>query len=248
MRLDLRHSIRSLALTSVVVFLFSPLAAFALDGIDAQSAEEVQIAREQIAKEFADAIQPREVSAFQASAILKNYNYLDPKHEVPSDLLAKAVVYFDANKSKFKNKNYMTVVDFKPRSDQYRFFLIDLKTGEVEKFHTTHGVGSVVSGADEGYATSFGNVINSGKSSLGFVRTAEVYTGTFRRALRLDGLSSTNSNIRERAIVFHGWDGVKEQNQIQGLTAGCIALDWVVKDAVLDKIKNGSLMLVGVAK
>ena len=247
MRLDLQHSVRSLALTSVVVFLFLPLAAFALDGIDAQSAAEVQAAREQIAKEFGNAIQPGEVSAFQASSILKNYNYLDPKHEIPNDLLEKAVVYFDANKAKFKNQNFITVVDFKPRSDQFRFFLIDLKTGEVEKFHTTHGAGSVSSGSDEGYATSFGNVIDSGKSSLGFVRTAEVYTGTYHRALRLDGISSTNSNLRERAIVFHGWDGVKEQNQIQGLTLGCIALDWVIKDAVLDKIKNGSLMLVGVA-
>ena len=244
MQLDLQRSFRNLTFVTLTVFL-APGLAHALDGIDAQSPEEIRAAREQITREFADAIQPYQVSAFQSSSILKNYDYLDPQHEVPSDLLATAVLYFDANKANFKNQSYLTVVDFKPRSDHYRFFLIDLKTGTVEKFHTTHGQGSVTD--DEGYASSFGNVIDSGKSSLGFVRTAEVYTGTYRRALRLDGLSTTNSNIRERAIVFHGWDGVKEENQLQGLTLGCIALDWVVKDAVLDKIKGGSLMYVGVS-
>lgn len=254
----LRHLQRSLVSITAAVLFFSPMAfatdqatvAFATvvshDGFDRQSPEEVKMARDQIKSEFADVVEPREVSAFQATAILKNYDYLDPNHEVPSDLLRTAVLYFDANKAKFKNQNYLTVVDFAPRSDHYRFFLVNLKNGAVEKFHTTHGAGSVTD--DEGYARSFGNVIDSGKSSLGFVRTAEVYVGTYHRSLRLDGLSTTNSNIRERAIVFHGWDGVKEENVLQGLTLGCIALDWAVKDEVLDKIKEGSLMYVGVSQ
>lgn len=43
-------------------------------------------------------------------------------------------------------------------------------------------------------------------------------------------------------------DGVKEANVIQAMTWGCIALDWTVKDAVLDKIKEGALLYVGVSK
>jgi hypothetical protein len=162
---------------------------------------------------------------------------------VPPDLLQKAVAYFDANKSRFPNQAYITVVDFRPRSDKYRLYIINMADGSVEKFHTTHGVNSDKNA--DGIATVFGNVINSGMSSLGFVRTGEVYSGSYKRSIRLDGLSSTNSNIRDRAVVFHGWDKVHEANVIQGMSHGCITLDWKVKDAAIDKIKEGSLMYVG---
>jgi hypothetical protein len=214
------------------------------EGWDVQSPQEIEKARLQIQKLFGDQ-KPRTLSASERQEILDRYGYLDPKHEVPTDLLRKTVLYFDANRSKLPNQNYITIVDFKPRSDRYRFFLIDMKTGAVERYHTTHGIHSDLD--NDGYAESFGNVINSGKSSLGFVRTAEVYEGHYKRAVRLDGLSSTNSNIRARAIVLHGWDGVHEANVIQGLSWGCITLDWAVKDSVIDKVKEGSLMYVGVS-
>jgi hypothetical protein len=54
--------------------------------------------------------------------------------------------------------------------------------------------------------------------------------------------------MRERAVVFHGWDKVHEANVKQGLSWGCITLDWQFKDLVLEKIKEGSLMYVGVSK
>ena len=159
-------------------------------------------------------------------------------------MLKKAVACFDANRSSFPNLNYIGIVDFRPRSDLYRFFLIDLATGAVERYHATHGEGSDL----KDFARKFSNVAETKKSSLGFIRTAEVYTGTFKRSLRLDGLSATNSNIRDRAIIFHGMDGVKEANVIQAMTWGCVALNWTVKDAVLDKIKEGALLYVGVSK
>src|SRR5690606_5467249 len=118
--------------------------------------------------------------------------------------------------------------------------------GKVERFRTTHGKGSDAN--NDGYAEVFGNEIGSGMSSLGYVRTAEVYSGNFGRSVRLDGLSATNSNIRARAVVFHGWDGVKEGDFIQGLSRGCITMDWNFKDAVLEKIKEGSFMYVGLSK
>lgn len=239
--------------TSLILGLFSTTLAFAADlpdeigeGFDRQSDEEIEAARQQIEREFADAIQPRMLTEQQQAGILANYGHLDPKKEVPTDLLKEALVYFDANKSKFPNQTHITIVDFKKKSKESRFFLINLETGAVEKYHTTHGVGSDKN--DDGLAESFGNVENSGKSSLGFVRTAEVYTGKYKRSVRLDGLSKTNSNIRKRAVVFHGWDNVHEANVKQGLSWGCITLDWDVKDAVLDKIKEGSLMYVGVSK
>lgn len=217
----------------------------AMEGFDRQSPEEIAAANEVIARDFAHAVNVMSISAADRKAILANYQHLDPNKMVPTDLLETTVIYFDQNKTRFANQAYIVVVDFKPRSDAYRFFLIDMASGAVERYHTTHGINSDKN--KNGWAESFGNVNGSGKSSLGFVRTAEVYSGKFKRSLRLDGLSTTNSNIRQRAVVFHGWDKVHEENVIQGLSWGCITIDWNFKDAILDKIKEGSLMYVGVS-
>ena len=91
------------------------------------------------------------------------------------------------------------------------------------------------------------NKIFLGQRAYGVAAAAEVYYGKFKRSLRLDGLSTTNSNIRARAIVFHGWDKVKEENIIQGMSWGCWTIDWKYKDAFVDKIKEGSLFYAGVS-
>lgn len=215
------------------------------EGFDKESPEKIEAAKKEIENLFADAIYPSSMNAFAKDVVTANYQHLDPGHEVPTDLLKDAVVFFDANKSKFPNQDYIIVIDFKPRSDKYRFFLINMATGAVEKFHTTHGQGSDQD--QDGFAERFLNVVNSGASSLGFIRTSEVYSGKFKRSVRLDGLSKTNSRVRERAIVLHGWDNAHEKNVIQGLSWGCPALDWNVKDAVIDKVRDGSLMYIGVS-
>lgn len=231
----------------MILSLILSLAAVAAhaDGPDPQTPREIAAARAVIERDFANAVEPWELTELDKAALLVPLRNIDPGHEVPPDLLENALLFFQANKSRFPNQNYITIVDFKPRSDHYRFFLINMQDGSVEKYHTTHGEGS--DPKETGYAQTFGNVINSGMSSLGYIRTAEVYSGTYKTAVRLDGLSSTNSNLRARAVIFHGWNGVHEANVIQGLTAGCITLDWKVKDSVLDKIKEGSLMYVGVS-
>lgn len=210
---------------------------------DMQSPEEIERAHAIIDHDFKDAVDTMMHPESVPVDLMDRYSHLDPAKEVPADLMQTAVAYFNANKASFPNQNYITIVDFRPRSDKYRLFIVNMATGAVEKFHTTHGSGSDPN--EDGIATSFGNVINSGKSSLGFVRTAEVYSGNYKRSIRLDGLSKTNSNIRDRAVVFHGWDDVHEANVIQGMSKGCITLDWAIKDAAIDKIKEGSLLYVG---
>lgn len=214
------------------------------EGYDVQSPEEIERARREIEATFANADVGFMAEEDQA-AILARYSFLDPMHEVPTDLLEKALLYFDKNKDKFPNQEYITIVDFKLRSDKARLFVVNVASGAVEKYHTTHGLNSDKN--NNGYAESFGNVINSGKSSLGFVRVSEVYTGKFGRSIRLDGLSTTNSNIRARAVVLHGWEKTYEADKIQGLSWGCITLDYAIRDGVLDKVKEGSLMYVGVS-
>ena len=112
------------------------------EGFDKQSPAEIEKARVEIESLFGSAVQPKSLNSITKSQVLQKYQHLDPKGEVPTDLLADAVLFFDQNISKFPNQAYITVIDFKPRSDVRRFFLINMTTGGVEKFYTTHGVGS----------------------------------------------------------------------------------------------------------
>jgi hypothetical protein len=234
------------SLLATLSFLALPALADAPENPDVQSPAEIEAARQRVAHDFANIVHPESFSPQQRAQILDQYGYIDPNHWIPTDLLEQALLYFDANKAGFPNQAFVSIVDFHPRSDAYRFFVIHMADGTVERYHTTHAVHS--DPTDSGYATIFGNVINSGKSSLGPVRTAETYVGTYKRALRIDGLADTNSNIRARAVVVHGWDKVHESNVIQGLSHGCMTLDWALKDAVIDEIKEGSLLYVGVSK
>lgn len=215
------------------------------EGYDLQTPEEIEAAQAAVERDFGNAVDVQALKEEDKAPILAKYAYLDPLHEVPDQLLEDAVLYFDKNKDKFPNQTHITIVDFSPRSDKARLFVIDMTTGLVEKYHTTHGLHSDEN--RDGLAEQFGNTVNSGRSSLGFVRTAEVYEGKFGRSVRLDGLSTTNSNIRKRAVVLHGWEKAYEKDVIQGWSWGCITLDYAIRDNVIDKVAAGSLMYVGLS-
>lgn len=188
---------------------------------------------------------PAPVSESAKSQILKKYEHLDPKHLVPDNLLEKAVLYFDENISKQKNQKYIGVIDFSKKSTKPRFFIVDMKTGEVMAVTTAHGKGS--DKEHDGYAESFSNVSGSNQSSLGFYRTAETYSGKHGLSLRLDGLSSTNSKARSRAIVIHGADYVRDSAVIQGRSFGCPAVSMKNRDEVINRLKGGSLIYAGLS-
>lgn len=172
--------------------------------------------------------------------ILSLYNYLDPNRLVPTAALEDAVLYFHKNKSSFKNQNLISIIDYRKRSSEKRWFFIDLKTGAVNALHVSHGKGS--DSNHDGYAEKFSNVSGSNATSLGFYKTAETYSGSNGYSLRLDGLSSTNSRARSRAIVVHGADYVQDQNVVQGRSWGCPAVSRANAREVIDRLKEGSLI------
>lgn len=185
------------------------------------------------------------ISTNEKENVLSKYQHLDPKHEVPTDLLEKAVTYYDANLNKIANKNYLSVIDFSRKSTLKRFFIIDMKTGAVWGIHTSHGKGSDTNA--DGIAEKFSNTSGSNMSSLGFYRAAETYSGKHGLSLRLDGLSSTNSKARARAIVIHAADYVSEKNVIQGRSWGCPAVAPENRDTVISKLKGGSIIYAGLS-
>jgi hypothetical protein len=218
-----------------------------IDGtIDVQTPEEIEAANNRVRALFKDAIHPSSLTEAERKAILSRYQHLDPKKEIPKELLDDAVLFFDANKAKFSNHDYLGVVDYRIASNLPRFFVVDLTSGNVEKYHTAHGMGSDPD--DDMFAEKFSNIVNSRMSSIGFALTAEIYSGRFKRSMRIDGLSSTNSRIRERSVVVHGWDNAHEKNVKQGLSWGCPALDWTVKDRIIDHLQGAGLIYFGFSK
>ncbi|MFV8256235.1 murein L,D-transpeptidase catalytic domain family protein [Bdellovibrio bacteriovorus] len=172
--------------------------------------------------------------------VLSQYQHLDPNHIVPTKALETAVLYFHENKAKFKNQAVISVLDFSQKSTQKRWYFIDMKTGAVWNVHVSHGKGS--DSNHDGFAEKFSNVEGSNASSLGFYKTAETYQGSNGYSLRLDGLSTTNSNARSRAIVVHGASYVQDSNVIQGRSWGCPAVSQANRDKVINLIKGGSLL------
>ena len=181
--------------------------------------------------------------ATELAEIMGRYARVDPSRQIAPNLLRATIPYYDANKSRLRNAGAMVVVDF-ALSSKDRLFVVNMASGAVKSYKVAHGSGSDPN--HDGMATSFGNVTDSKKSSLGFVLKGETYSGVHGRSLRLDGLSSTDSNMRARAIVMHGASYVSEgRNSPQGRSSGCLAMDMSVKDGVITSIKDGALLYAG---
>jgi hypothetical protein len=159
--------------------------------------------------------------------------------DIPERALRNAFEYFDENHRDIPNKDWITVFDIGQHSGSKRFYVINMKTGDVLATVSAHGVNSDQN--NDGYATWFSNTNNSRQSSLGFMLTAETYYGKYGYSMRLDGLESRNSRVRPRAIVVHGADYVAEGMSKVGRSWGCPALDWDVKDLIINRIHGGSL-------
>jgi hypothetical protein len=176
----------------------------------------------------------------EQSEILSRYDHLDPQHLVPTSSLATALVYYDKHQSQIRNKNYLAVIDFSKNSSKKRFFILNMQTGVVWNIHVAHGKGSDPD--FDGFAQSFSNEDQTHKSSVGFYLTNETYYGEHGLSLRLDGLSSTNSNARNRAIVIHGAEYVQEADVVQGRSWGCPAVAMGNRDTVIRILKDGALI------
>jgi hypothetical protein len=143
-------------------------------------------------------------------------------------------------------------VDYSINSRHPRFFLFNVNTGNLYKYKTAHGRGGKNETPHDGECREVSNVNVSGCSSLGAIRTLAVYTSTkVGRALRLDGLSSTNSNMEGRGVVMHGGNYVFDNdastdNRLSGLSLGCIVTDekyihYANGGELLDVLAGGSI-------
>lgn len=137
----------------------------------------------------------------------------------------------------------LTVIDYSRPSTEKRMWVYDLRTHALLFDElVSHGRGSGKSNA-----TSFSNDPSSNMSSLGLFRTGETYVGHNGYSLRLDGLDpGVNDNARARAIVVHGAPyvnaAIAKANGYLGRSLGCPAVRPEIAHALIDTIKNGSLI------
>lgn len=108
-------------------------------------------------------------------------------------------------------EQFAFLIDMRIHSGYKRFFVVDLKTGEIiKKGLTTHGSGSEFPSSD---SLVFSNVPESYCSSLGIYKIGSAYYGNFGRSYKLHGLESTNNKAFERAVVLHRYSCVPDQEQ-----------------------------------
>lgn len=145
------------------------------------------------------------------------------------------------SKNLLAKKNILTICDYSQPSSSKRLYVIDMEKGKIlYNTYVSHGHNS---GKD--MATSFSNLNNSHKSSLGFMITAETYRGKAGYSMRFDGIEpGINNNVRRRDIVMHGSNYVNaeraDEGQMMGRSYGCPAVPYEEHKAIIDDIKEGS--------
>jgi hypothetical protein len=156
-----------------------------------------------------------------------------------------ALQYFRTHRSEFKNKRYLTIIDYSKPSSAKRLLLINMESGQVQKLMVSHGKNSGWL-----YATRFSNSPDSFQSSKGFFRTGGKYHGKLGACLQLHGLEKgVNDNAESRGIIMHGAHYASSKSVglnrgRLGRSLGCPAIPMEVAENVIDKIKNGSLLYV----
>lgn len=104
------------------------------------------------------------------------------------------------------NRRIALFVDLSRHSGRRRFVVWDFESQRAILACTvSHGSGSSKSHQRSAYA-SLSNEDGSHLSSLGRALVAERYEGRYGIAYRLDGLDASNSNLRPRCVVLHGWE------------------------------------------
>jgi len=143
------------------------------------------------------------------------------------------------------NKKLLSIIDYSKPSTEKRFFIIDIENHKL-LYHTL-----VAHGKKSGYvnATKFSNKIGSHKSSLGFFRTGNSYSGIRGYSLKLEGLErGINDNARLRGIIIHGANYVDERfvngNGVIGRSWGCPAVSKKLSKEIINLLKGGSLLYI----
>ena len=136
--------------------------------------------------------------------------------------------------SKYSDKKLVIIVDFSRPMEQDRLFIVDIDKSEIIlSSKVCHGIGS----GETSVPTKFSNIEESKMSSKGVMITKETYLGYFGYSMKIEGLQSTNSNVRKRSIIFHS--SLKLSTP---WSWGCFSTPEENNKKIINMTKNGTLI------
>jgi hypothetical protein len=154
------------------------------------------------------------------------------------------IAYEHAREHGYDPQEVLTIVDYSKPSNVKRLWVFNLRHNQLMyNSYVAHGTqsGSL-------YATHFSDAYESHQSVLGVLLTGQPYQGSLGYSLKLYGLEpGFNRHVYERKIVVHpAW--YVDPNFIgkyheAGKSFGCLALSTNVTPAVINYIKDGSIIV-----
>jgi L,D-transpeptidase catalytic domain len=141
-------------------------------------------------------------------------------------------------------RDAIAVVDFSKPSNEERFFVVDLASGQVEAHRVAHGRGSDPD--HSGFVERFSNDFGSYATSNGAYVTGDYYDGKYGLSMKVRGLDWSNSNAEPRAIVIHNaWYAEDDMIPIHGKlgrSEGCFAMSRQSQWDVMRKLAGGRMI------
>lgn len=193
--------------------------------------------------------QLKTASADIPTANLDTLSRLDPEGKIRKPLLAAALVALERHHSRIGDTSHIFVADFSKHSSDARLFMVDVTSGNVTAFRTAHGRGSDPDRT--GWAKRFSNAPGSYASSVGaYVTTGQSFGLRHGPHIGLEGLDSTNSLAKDRAIVVHSAEYCETSFLrafgMLGRSEGCFATSSKDLALLLPRMAQGRLLYAGV--
>ena len=161
---------------------------------------------------------------------------------IDPQLFARAKAALDTHK--VWARDAMAIVDFSRPSNEERFYVVDLMSGQVEAHRVAHGRGSDPD--HSGFVERFSNDFGSYASSNGTYLTGDYYNGKYGLSMKVRGLDWSNYNAEPRAIVIHNaWYAEDDMIGIHGKlgrSEGCFAMSRKSQYDVMRRIAGGRMI------
>jgi len=142
-----------------------------------------------------------------------------------------------STRATFSKNRYAVLIDYSRPVFQKRLWLVDTKTKKVLlNCHVSHAKNTGFF-----WPNKYANKSGSELSCTGVFKTLHKYEsnygqGIYKLGLRLQGLDTSNNNTLKRNIVFHP--------SFPWWSKGCFMTNEKNNKFIIDKISNGSLVLV----
>jgi L,D-transpeptidase-like protein len=161
---------------------------------------------------------------------------------IDPQLFARAKAALDTHR--VGPRDSIGIVDFSQPSADPRFFVVDLRTGQVDSHRVAHGRGSDPD--HSGFVEKFSNAFGSYASSNGTYVTDDYYQGKYGLSMKVRGLDWSNNNAEPRAIVIHNaWYAEDDMIPLHGKlgrSEGCFAMSRKSQFEVMRKLAGGRMI------